>query len=260
MESIKDVNLSEILTALLRKAWLIVVCAVAAGSLAFAYTANFVTPMYRSSVKIYVDNKQTSTSENKTGVSASDLATSQRLVATYIQFLSTDTVLQEVANSIHEDYGLSFSPAGIRGMMSASALGETEIFQVSVANANPEHAAMIANAIAEVAPDQIAYYKEGSSTKIVDYAKVASAPYYPSKTKNTALGMAIGGVIAACIIVLQTLLDVRVKNEDDLAAISNAPVLGLIPDLAIEVKGDYGYKGYKSYTAEQKNSKEGKSA
>ena len=256
MENIKEIDLSEILTALMRKAWLIVVCAVVAGSLAFVYTANFVTPMYQSSVKIYVNNRQSST--DSTGISASDLATSQRLVATYIQFISTDTVLQGVSNSIFEEYGFGFSPASIRGMMSADALGETEIFQVTISNPNPEHAAIIANAIAEVAPDQIAYYKEGSSTKIVDYAKVAAVPYSPNKTKSIALGAVIGGVIAACMIAMQTLFDVRIKNEDDLAAISSAPVLGLIPDLTMEVKGNYGYKGYRGYTAEQEGSKEGK--
>ena len=98
MENIKEINLSELAAALLKKAWLIVVCAVIIGGLTFAYTANFITPMYRSSVKIYVNNRQ-NTSQN-TGISSSDLATSQRLVATYINILSSDTVLQEVANCV----------------------------------------------------------------------------------------------------------------------------------------------------------------
>lgn len=253
MENIKDINLSEIVTALIRKAWLIVVCAVVAGSLAFAYTANFVTPLYRSSVKIYVNNRQQTSTSQSTGVSATDLATSQRLVNTYITILSSDTVLQEVSNSIREGYDLRLSPASIRSMMSASALGETEVFQVFISNANAEYAAIIANAIAEVAPEQIAYFVEGSSTKIVDYAKVSGAPYTPNKTNNTALGMVVGAVLAVCFIVLQTLLDVRIKNEEDLAAISDAPVLGLIPDLAMEVKGEYGYKGYTSKEGNKEN-------
>ena len=47
-----------------------------------------------------------------------------------------------------------------------------------------------------------------------------------------------------------------VKGEEDLALISSAPVLGLIPDLAMESKDSYGYSGYKysayrtSYKAE----------
>lgn len=256
MENIKEINLTEIASALMRKAWLIVVCAVVAGSLTFAYTANFITPLYRSSVKIYVNNKLASSVSENTGVSASDLATSQRLVATYINILSSDTVLQKVANNVRENHNIRLSAGSIRSMMSASAMGETEVFQVFISNADREHAAIIANAIAEVAPEQIAYFVEGSSTKIVDFATVAGSPYTPNKTNNTALGMVIGAVLAACLIVLQTLLDVRVKTEEDLAAISSAPVLGLIPDLAIEVKGDYGYRGYAGYTAGTEDKKE----
>ena len=61
---------------------------------------------------------------------------------------------------------------------------------------------------------------------------------------------------------MEVLLDVRVKGEEDLALISNAPVLGLIPDLAMESKDSYGYSGYKysaysaAYKAESKTGSE----
>ncbi len=242
MENIKEINLAEILSALLRKAWLIVLCAVLGGGAAFTYTEYFVTPLYRSSVSIYVNNTKASINSSAMGISASDLATSQRLVNTYINILKSDTVLEKVA----ETADLGVSAAGIRYMMSAAAMGETEVFEVFISNADPYAAAKIANAIAEVAPDEIAYFVEGSSTKIVDYAKPAYAPYTPNKATNTMYGMVIGVFLAACVIILQTLLDVRIKGEEDLAIISNAPVLGLIPDLALEIKGDYGYNGYRS--------------
>ena len=243
MENVKDLNLTELVSAVIRKIWLVVLCAVIVGALAYAYTANFVTPMYRSSVTIYVNNNLQTT--GNTGISASDLATSQRLVDTYINILKSDTVLTKVA----EQANVGVSAAGIRYMMSAAAEGETEVFKVYISNADPQIAATVANAIADVAPAEIAYFVEGSSTKIVDYAKVANMPYSPNKTGNTTVGMIAGALAAVCFIVLQTLLDVRVKGEEDLAAISNAPVLGLIPDLAMEMKDGYGYKGYRGYKA-----------
>ena len=247
MDNIKELNLTEILSALVRKLWLIVLCAVVLGAGARIYTDNFVTPMYRSTVSIYVNNSIT-TNNTTMGISASDLATSQRLVATYINILRSNTVLDKVAERVQQEHDLNVSAAAIRAMMTAGSMGETEVFEVSISSANPKIAAAIANAIAEVAPAEIAYFVEGSSTKIVDYAKVASAPYSPNTTQNTTFGMLGGALIAVCVIVLQTLLDVRVKGEEDLAAISDAPVLGMIPDLAMEIKDGYGYKaGYKTY-------------
>ena len=40
------------------------------------------------------------------------------------------------------------------------------------------------------------------------------------------------------------LLDVRVKSEEDLALLSNAPVLGAIPDLVLNIKDEHGYNRY----------------
>lgn len=241
MENIKEINLAELLSALIRKLWLILLCAVIAGALTYVYTANFIQPMYRSRITVYVNNTMENSNINNNSISATDLATSQRLVATYINILKSDRVLQPVADSI----GGGISASYIRSLMTASSLEETEIFEVIISHNDPRLAAQIANAIADVAPENIAEIVEGSSTKIIDRAKVASVPYSPNKSRNTLFGIFGGALIAACFVILQTMLDVRVKGEEDLAQISNAPVLGLIPDLAMETKGSYGYSGYK---------------
>ena len=90
-------------------------------------------------------------------------------------------------------------------------------------------AAFIANAVAEVAPGEIESFVEGSSTKIVDYAKVPESPYSPSYRKNIMLGAAVGVVLIVAILTVRDLLDVRIKREEDLLEISDLPVLGRIP-------------------------------
>ncbi len=241
MENIKEINLAEIMSALLRRLWLIVLCAVLAGALMYGYTANFITEMYKSRITVYVNNTVVVNESTAYNITASDLATSQRLVLTYINILKSDRVLDEVAAKV----GRGVSAAYIRGMMTAAALDETEVFEVVISSSDPKLAHDIAKTIGEVAPDIIGEIVSGSSTSIIDWPKVATAPYAPNRNRNTAIGMIVGAVLAVCVVVLQTLLDVRVKSEDDLANISGAPVLGLIPDLAMESKDQYGYSGYK---------------
>lgn len=256
MENIKEINLAELLSALVRKIWLVVLCAMLAGALVYAYTVNFVTPMYRSRITVYVNNTVVTNGNNQ--ISATDLATSQRLVATYINILESNRVLDPVAEKV----GRGLTASHIRAMMAAAPMDETEVFEVQISSSDAKLAATIANAIAEVAPEKIEEIVVGSSTKIIDYAKVAASPYSPNRSRNTTFGMIGGALLAACIVVLQTLLDVRVKGEEDLALISNAPVLGLIPDLALESKDSYGYSGYKysayssAYRAESKTGSE----
>ena len=256
MDNIKEINLSELLSALVRKLWLVALCAVIAGAGAYIYTANFVTEMYRSRVSVYVNS---STQSSTLNISAADLATSQRLVHTYIEMVKSENVLEMVAQEVGANGVSGKKPTAekIKAMISAAPLEETEIFEVLVSSDDPQLACDIANAIGKVAPGKIEEFAVGSSTKIIDWPKPATAPYAPSKSRNTLIGVIAGVGVAICAIVLQVLLDVRVKCEEDLVKISNAPVLGMIPDLTMEHQlGDSVYK-YSVYKPDKSHSKDG---
>ncbi len=258
VDNIKEINLSELLSALFRKAWLIVLCAVIAGAGVYIYTANFVTEMYKSRVSVYVNS---STQSNTLNISATELTTAQRLVHTYIEMVESESVLELVAQEVAANGVAGKKPTAeeIKTMISAAPLEETEIFEVVVSSDDPQLACDIANAIGKVAPGKIEEFAVGSSTKIIDWPKPATKPYAPSKSRNALIGVVAGVGVAVCAIILQVLLDVRVKSEEDLAKISSAPVLGLIPDLAMENQGQHSYSVYKYtvYKPDNSHSKDG---
>lgn len=234
MNKTSELDLRLLFFALLRKLWLIVLCAVVIGALAFGYTKYFVTPMYRASVSIYVNNNKVTTEGSTATLTYTDLSTAQRLVSTYVTILKSDRVLDKVA----EELDTSITANQIRGMISAESVDSTEVFQVQISHPDPKMAAQIANAIAAVAPDEISEIVTGSATKIIDYAKVPASPYAPNTTRNILLGALIGVVLAVVIVILQVLMDVRVREEADVVRISDAPILGRIPDFALDDKGD----------------------
>lgn len=218
-----EIDLTKLLFLYLRKWWLILLCAIVGGGIMYFYTATFVTPLYQAGVTIYVNNVRSG--EQIDYISGSNLTASQQLVSTYVNIIRSDTVLEKVADST----GLDISAAYIRSIMSASQVGETELFDVYISHPDPEMAAFIANAIAEVAPGEIESFVEGSSTKIVDYAKVPQTPYSPSYRKNIVLGAGAAVVLIVAVLTIRDLLDVRIKKEEDLMEISDLPVLGRIP-------------------------------
>lgn len=246
MEKTKELNIQEIIFAVLNRIWLVILAAIIGGAGMFIYTKNFVTPMYSASITMYVNNSTKLHGEDVINyITSSDLATSERLVATYVSILRSNTVMEKVSEKVFRDTGVKVYAAHIRSAMSAASINETEVFSVRINYHDPQMAATIANAIADVAPSEIATIVEGSSTKVVDYAKVPGAPYEPSTSSNVFLGIAAGGALAVGLIVLQHLLDRRVRSEEDLAQLSTAPVLGVIPDFEVEgEKGSYAY----SYT------------
>lgn len=233
-----EIDLQKLLLAYLRKWWLIVAAAVVAGLLALYVTANFITPMYKAEVTVYVNNARSD--EQVEYISNTNLATSQRLVNTYIAIIESDTVLEKVA----ESSGLNVTAEQIRKVMRAEQVDATELFTVTITLSNPELAAQLANALAEVAPGEIGDIVEGSSTKIIDYAKVPETPSSPNKGRNTVLGALAGIVVAVLYVTLRFLLDVRIKDEEDLTALFNLPVLSQIPTFVPDGtmrKGSYGY-------------------
>lgn len=241
MERKKQINLQEILYALLGKIWLIVLCAAVMGSAVYFYTANFVTPLYRASIKIYVNNS-VSEYRQEGVISSSDLATSQQLVNSYIIILEDYDVMDKVAQKVYATHGYRVSADQIRGMMSAGAVNETEIFAVNISHADPKVAKAVADAIADTAPEAISSIIKSSSAAIVSRARMPRAPYTPNTRQSAVYGTFIGVMLAVAYVMIRVLMDVRVKGEEDLALISDAPVLGIIPNFDAEERNSYSYQ------------------
>lgn len=213
---------------LLKRAWIIVLCALLGGGTALLYTANFVTPMYRAEVTMYVNNN----SGNSDTVSSSNLAVAMQLVNTYVNIIQSNMVLDKVI----EETGIMLTPGQVRSMLTAESINETEMFAVRVTSPSPQMSADIANAIADIAPTEISKIIEGSSAKVIDYAVVPTSRVSPSYTVNTVVGALIGGVLSAMFFVVCFLLDTRVKSAEDLEAIYPISVLGEIPDFTRPVQ------------------------
>lgn len=230
MSETLELDLREVFRSVRKKAWIIALSALLVGALFFTYTFCFVAPQYRANVTIYVNNG--SNNNNSGSISSTDLAVALRLVNTYVNILKSDTVLEKVV----ENAGLDLSAENVRKMMTAEPVEETEMFRVMITAPDPNQAAKIANSIAAVAPAEIATIIDGSSAKIIDYAKVPTERYSPSYVVNTIIGIVVGALLAVLYAVLCEVLDSHVKNEEDLARICPIPVIGLIPEMMDEQK------------------------
>lgn len=233
-----DFELKKLLKEYLHKWWLILICAVGAGAIALIITEQCITPMYTASVTIYVNNAR----GEQIGeyISSTDLSTAQKLVSTYTIMIKSDTVLEKVA----EASGLDITASQIRSAMSAEQVNSTEVFVVKITHPVPAIAAQLANAVAEVAPGEIENFVVGSSTRIIDYAKVPTYPTSPNRNRNMMLGSLMGFALSMLYITLRFMLDVRIKSEEDLNLLFELPVLAQIPSFSSgksKRSNGYGY-------------------
>ncbi len=231
----KEISLNELLTALLKKAWLVIILMVVTATLAFSISNWFMTPKYTSVTEIYVYNPKAGTD-----VQQSDLNLSQSLLKTYIRILTGNNVTDKVADRLNEaresDPELysylkpHYSRSTIKSMISASPIDETEIISIKVTSTSPEEACLVnVLLLEELTPETKRIVKAGAVESIYD-PTMPSAPSSPNTTKNTIIGALIGFVIAVAIILILFMLDSAVRDEKDLTtAFESITILGVIP-------------------------------
>ena len=234
-----EIDLLKLLQALLKKLWLIILCAVIIGGGAFAYSRFQITPLYEARALMYVNNSNISLGDTKVSLSSSDISASQSLVDTYIVIMNSRPMLENVI----EATGVSYTPDQLERMISASAVNGTEIFEIVVTDANPEEGAKIANELAKELPDQIASIIDGCSARIVETAIPATQKASPNTTKNAMMGAMLGAVLACAYVVIRFLSDDEIDSEEAIADVSDLPVLAAIPEL-VGSRASGGYYGY----------------
>lgn len=223
-----EIDLKEIGRGLLKYAWLIVLCAVLVGAAVLIYTRNFVTPMYQSSVELYINHKYDA---DEVTMSSNDYAVALRLVNSYARFVKSDVVLERVLERIPS---LDMTTGQLAGMISAEVVEDTEILIVKVRSPHPQMSADVANIIAEVVSDVAAEYEFASGSKAAFFgqAKASATPVSPNYVTSTILGILVGAALSAVAVLVCMHFDVHVKSEQTLESICKAPVLGVIPDFA----------------------------
>lgn len=236
-----EIDVKKHLLACLHRWWLIVLCAAVACAAMLIYTYSAVTPVYRAGVSLYVNNIRAD--ERIDYRSESNLSAASRLVRSYMNIVKSNRVLKVAAKEL----GGKYTVKQLRHLVSTAQVGELEIFYIYATHPDAQEAARIANTLGEVAPGIISALVEGTSAYVIDVAEIPEALYGPNYVKRGAVAALAGAFVAVCIIVLLTLLDVGIKNEQEFLTVADLPILGRIPDFDQLNKENAG--GYYRYAS-----------
>ena len=224
-----EFDFRRILEAIIDRWKMIVVATVALGLCAALYSLFLITPLYKASATMYVNNNKNTVSEN---LSNNDITASLQLVPTVMRIFDSRTTLGEVAKKID----LGYTADQISNMISFSSAEDAQILTLTVINPNPEHAYIIANAIADTAPIKATEIMDGSSVKVIDYAEQPFRPFSPYVFKNTVLGLILGFVISIGIAVLIEITDESIREENDIRKLyPDVPIIGTVPEIKVNL-------------------------
>lgn len=212
---------------ILRRYWRSSLTVLLLGVIVAAAVTLLQTPKYTATASVFF----TVESGGTAGELSQGATYAERQVRSYVNVTKTALVLQPVIDELN----LNLTVQQLAPKLSVSSPPSTSIVEVSAEQESPEGAAALANAVAaslqrsteELAPPGPDGTRLVSAT-IIDGAVLPGAPSSPRPAMNLALGGILGLLLGVGQAVLRSLLDTRLRTTEDMARVSDAPVLAAI--------------------------------
>ncbi len=220
-DDIIEINLGELFAVLLGRAFLII-----SAGLFFALAGLFVSkfvmhPVYDSTTKIYILNKE----ENQT-VTYSDVQISTQLTQDYAELIKSRYVLEEVIQRLNL---VDVSYDDLSSVLKVDTPSDTRIVAITARDEDPLMAMKIANCIREVASEHIANVMDIDAINVAETANVPVDKAGPSVMKWTVIAGVLGAIVIAFFVILEYLLDDTIKSTDDIERYLGLSTLALVP-------------------------------
>ena len=219
-----EIDVFQLVKVLWKRKFLIVLTAIIAGLVAFAYSSFVIKPQYTSTTRIYVVNRNQA---DKPGLTNQDLQAGAYLVKDYREIILSQDVLEKVV----ADQKLTMDAKTLGKKVSVTVPADTRNVSISVRDGNPEEASRIANALREVAAQKIISVTRVSDVTTLEEARPATSPSSPNIRRNTMMATIAGVGFVTVIVLLVELLDDRVKRPEDIEEVMHISLLGVIPNL-----------------------------
>ena len=218
-----EIDLKEIAIAILDRIWIVISVGIACALLAGIITKVFITPMYTSTTKLYVINKQNS--ENN--ITYTDLQTGNLLTNDYIIQVKGTKVLSQVISELN----LTDTEDELASRITVSNPENSRFIVISVSDKDPVVAQQIASCVAKVSSDVVKEVMDLEKVNVAEEANLPLEESSPNLKKNVLLGGAAGVFVSLLLIVVFYLLNDRIRTPEDVKRYLGLNTLGQIPVL-----------------------------
>ena len=214
----------------------ILVCAILAGGIAFAYTCT-IKPVYSTTASFYVTNIQDKADFTQTAL----VAAAQSLAKGYLEIIKSDRLMVKVSEDLNAQYGYELSSGELRSMVGGKVEDESEVFTVSVSHTDPVLVDRVLRSIEKNAPavidstvkrtDCVVLLTGVSTARPVETEgeKPLASKVSPNQFSNTLIGSVVGLIVSFAFFAFVTVSDRTIRSEDDLKNRYDVPVLGSVP-------------------------------
>ena len=230
-----EIDLANVVQILISKWYLILIAGLVAGLLVALVTRFAIKKKYTAYTSMYI---YTSANNEQTGtITSSELSAADNLIKTYQVIVKSNSILDVIAerfNAEHPEHAdWEITATSLSRVTSVTVPTGTKLIEVDVKTEDPVLSTDIANTFAKYAPNEIIRITKAGGVEIVDYATVPKNPSSPNITRNTAIGLIGGLVLAAVYFVLRAYLDTTIYTSEEVQKVSRCPVIGTVPMIVV---------------------------
>lgn len=222
----QKVNLVKLVLYILKRIWLVIICAGIGFAGMYGYTRFYKKDTYTAYATMYVLNGNPNV-VNYQYANANDLSSAMMLVDTYMVVIRSSKVMDAVAERLAKDYP-GISTGFISSSLSMGSVKDTSIFQVYCSTADPKLSADICNAVVDAAPAEIIRVVSAGNIEVIDYAEPPRNPDNRNPIRKGTMGALVGGALAAAVLLLFFLLNHKVSDAEELTESYTPPVLASV--------------------------------
>lgn len=222
LNEMEEIDLLELLRAVLKYIRLIIVLCIVFGAGGFLGTKFLIAPTYTASTSIYLTPQI-----NDTGsLDYNSQMANSKLVNNVVNLMTQNNIMSEVA----KDVGLE-NASTVKKCITVSNQTDTEIVTVTATTGDPKLSKDIANGTVNTFIKTMQKNLNVCNIEIVDKAKLSYVPSGPSIKKNTMMAILVGGVIGVGYAVLKFLLDNRLRTKEEAEKYLGIPVFAEFPEV-----------------------------
>ncbi len=226
-ETEEGINLAELFSALLSKLlWLILAAAVCGGG-AFIYGKMTETPVYNSTVTVYVINDKME--------SSGDVTIATYYAQDYAKLITKRPVLERAIANV----GVDMTYAQLLSSIEITIEEQSRVLDIKVKNSDPEMAQKLADGVAIAAKEMMEERIGDERAVLWGTAELPKSPA-PSSVLRTAILAALAGlVLSSAIVIAIYLYDDKLRSAEGVEKALGLTVLASIPEELEEDKKNH---------------------
>ena len=215
----EEIDLKELFDFIKKKLGLLIVITVGICLLGCVYGLFIQKPMYKSYTTIILGGNETTASQT---ITQSDITLNKNLVDTYAEIVKSRRVLEQVIAELD----LEETYEELSNKISVSAVNNTEIIKITVADRNPIEAKNVANVTANFFSKEVVKLYNMNNVNVLDEANEANEPYNINIPKQVIIYFFIGIIIALSILFIIFYFDRTIKSVEQVEQKIKLPILG----------------------------------